>query len=366
MSKIIIPCNYRITGVAFSPDSKYVASSAINDHTIRVWNATSGKIHKMLIGHKDSCQCVAFSPDSVYLASGSDDETVKVWHVTRNQCVHTLSGVRNTVLQVGFSPDGHYLAALGEYHNMSDDRTLMLWTTNDYTWRRRLRGTAYKFSFCNDGLRFLTSTRAGVCVWNLHTQRLQDVSMQNECARSSASISFSPDGVWWTTADDCFRVVTVSHVQSGKQQRQYMGLTEQAAAVVFSSDGRYLAAASRYQNICVWDFERRVCVRKITRYTRDDVTPVPPILLEFSPCLTRLVATSFEKTIEILSIVDLALVCKIAATLLPRNVAPYTLLDIVDFLFADLHQRSFDLESRFFHLNKIRAIERVQHRLKHS
>ena len=65
-----------------------------------------------------------------------------------------------------------------------------------------------------------------------------------------------------------------------------------------------------------------------------------------------------------LPVVDLTLVAHLAAMLLPHCVAPYVLLDIVDLLFADLHQRSHHLESIFFHLNKIRAIERVQRALK--
>jgi WD40 repeat protein len=109
MSKIIIPCNYQITDLRFSANGKYLASSAVNDYSVRVWNATTGRIHKMLIGHRNSVRCVAFSPDSINLASGSDDTTINVWDIERNKCVKTLNALRGmghgSVLRLAYSPD---------------------------------------------------------------------------------------------------------------------------------------------------------------------------------------------------------------------------------------------------------------------
>src|SRR5437016_5552039 len=67
--------------VAFSPDSKLVASSS-NDRTVRLWNAATGAPHgEPLKGHLNPVNSVVFSPDGKLIASGSDGEMVRLWNV---------------------------------------------------------------------------------------------------------------------------------------------------------------------------------------------------------------------------------------------------------------------------------------------
>ncbi len=63
------------------------------------------------IGHSSSVHSVAFSPDGMYLASGSGDSTVKFWSVESQKEVITLQGHSSEVNSVAFSPDGKYLAS---------------------------------------------------------------------------------------------------------------------------------------------------------------------------------------------------------------------------------------------------------------
>ena len=67
-----------IYSVAFSPDSKTLASSS-RDGTIWLWNAVTGVPKGRLIGHTDHVKSVVFSPDGTMLASGSWDNTVRLW-----------------------------------------------------------------------------------------------------------------------------------------------------------------------------------------------------------------------------------------------------------------------------------------------
>src|SRR5262252_5917002 len=106
--------------VAFSPDGRWLASGS-NDNTVKLWEASSGKLVRSLEGHQDSVSSVAFSPDGRWLASGSNDKTVRLWDASSGRLVRSLEGHRRLVRSVAFSPDGRWLAS------GSDDNTIKLW-----------------------------------------------------------------------------------------------------------------------------------------------------------------------------------------------------------------------------------------------
>lgn len=68
-----------VRNVAFSPNSAFLLSGS-NDETVRVWNVqTREAIEDPLTGHTDYVPSVVFSPDGTEFASGSRDGTVRIW-----------------------------------------------------------------------------------------------------------------------------------------------------------------------------------------------------------------------------------------------------------------------------------------------
>ena len=52
------------------------------DHTVRLWEVSTGKESRRFQGHKDRVLSVAFSSDGKRLAAGGQDATALVWDVT--------------------------------------------------------------------------------------------------------------------------------------------------------------------------------------------------------------------------------------------------------------------------------------------
>ena len=59
-----------VSSVAFSPDSKVLASASYDD-TIQLWDTQTHEPLKTLWGHQDNVLCVAYAPNGELLASGA-------------------------------------------------------------------------------------------------------------------------------------------------------------------------------------------------------------------------------------------------------------------------------------------------------
>jgi WD40 repeat protein len=97
--------------LAVSPDGTLVATSGY-DGMIRLWNAATGRLVRVVVGHDSYVFGIAWSADGRYLAStGSYDSTVRVWEAGTGLPVKVFKGLKNAPLVVAWSPDGSLLAA---------------------------------------------------------------------------------------------------------------------------------------------------------------------------------------------------------------------------------------------------------------
>jgi WD40 repeat protein len=94
-----------LNSVVYSPDGLHALSGS-EDHTVRLWELTSGHCLRTLEGHTAGVNSVAWSPDGRQVLSGSDDRTLRLWEVASGRCLRTLEGHKVSVNSVGWSGDG--------------------------------------------------------------------------------------------------------------------------------------------------------------------------------------------------------------------------------------------------------------------
>ncbi|KAI1178513.1 hypothetical protein F4777DRAFT_100459 [Nemania sp. FL0916] len=98
-----------IGAIAISLDGRWVASTGLMNHSIRLWNTTTCEAVVNFEGHRDIIYSLIFSPDGRRLASASDDKIIRIWEVETGQIERILNCPFTSALL--FSPDGNKLAS---------------------------------------------------------------------------------------------------------------------------------------------------------------------------------------------------------------------------------------------------------------
>jgi WD40 repeat protein len=183
-----------ISHIAFSPDSKIIASSASIDSTIWLWDAASGVIRQTL-DNRAPVKALAFSPDSKVLAVGSMDRTVRLWDLLATGAASQIVKERTVeVNAVAFSPDGNMLVSA------SSDGSIQFWDMATGVAQQTLKAhteSVMGVAFSQDGKIVASSSCDDtVRLWDVATGKAQLTLQTN----AGSSIAFSPDNKTFVSA----------------------------------------------------------------------------------------------------------------------------------------------------------------------
>jgi len=290
--------NY-VTSVAFSPDGRQIVSgsgSAYNSHdnTVKLWDATSGRVIRTFSGHKDAVVSVAFSPDGRQIISGSGsaynshDNTIKLWDAATGREIRAFAGHTGRVNSVAFSPDGRQVLS------GSDDKTIKLWDLASGRVILTFAGhtnVVYSVAFSPDGRQIVSgSSDKTVRLWDTASGRV--IRTLSGHTSDVLSVAFSPDGKQ-VLSGSYDSAVKLWDVASGGVIKTFSGHKEAAKSVAFSSDGRLIVSGSRDKTVKLWDVATGRVVRTFSGHAEDVIS------VAFSPDGRQIVSGSEDKTVKL-------------------------------------------------------------------
>lgn len=122
-----------VNSVTFTPDGKFALSGG-TDHTLRLWDISSGRCLHTFTGHTEEVNTIIAVPDGAYAVSSSSDKTLKLWQLKNGRCLRTFKGHEGEVVTVAITPDGGFIVSGG------DDNTVRLWNLTNGECLRILKG----------------------------------------------------------------------------------------------------------------------------------------------------------------------------------------------------------------------------------
>lgn len=183
-----------VQAVAWSPDGSQIASGGW-DNTLRLWDVNSGE-QIGIIEINDQFLAVAWSPTGEQIMATTWGSPILIFEVATTRQIGELVGFEDTVQHLRFSPDGHWLAAA----DSNEHSTIRVWDAQ--TGELHLEFPAHdgpigNLSWTPDGTQLMSTSADGESlarVWHVVAENAEIRFELIGHEYGVYDIAYSPDG----------------------------------------------------------------------------------------------------------------------------------------------------------------------------
>jgi WD40 repeat protein len=237
-----------VTGVAFSPDSKRLATVS-DDDTVKLWDTVTGRQLSSFSAHSGGLRAVVFMFDNLRLITAGKDGTTRIWNISNAQPTLTLRGHSGPVNAIALNASETLLATAG------DDKTARLWdpvTGRELFTLSGHTNSIHGIAFSHNGKRVATSAYdATAKVWDTATgKQLFNLPDHTD---SHGAIAFSPNDRTLATPGRG-ATITLWNADTGEEYKTLSDNSDVIESLAYGRDGN-LAAGSADGSVRIWHGE---------------------------------------------------------------------------------------------------------------
>jgi eukaryotic-like serine/threonine-protein kinase len=273
--------------VAYSPDGKQLVSSGAGDPRVRIWDAATGEEIMSLKTRNRWLNYVNYDSTGKYIVSSALNNTIDIWDVASGENVMTLRGHHGSIQSAAFSTDGRRIISSG------NDKTIKLWDVPSSPEQFVIQTPSPTKSiwFSPDGRCFATagSFSDALTLWDAMT----GVELRRLGSGRANACAFSPDGKQ-IVFDEGNSGAKIWDAETGDQRTVLPGHDYYSRAIAYSPDGRRIASASRKKIIKIWDTATGTELMKLEDKEARDIRS-----LTYSPDGSRLISYGGDNVIRV-------------------------------------------------------------------
>ncbi len=238
----------RINRIAWSPDGRFLASPS-EDQTIRIWDVQRGECVTLLEEGKAKNDGVAWSPDGRLLALGAMDSRIRIWNTKIWEVLFVIKENNDEVNSVAWSPDGHLLAS------GSLDSAIRVWdvANTKQLYMRYMGIEIWCVTWSPDG-RLLASGGDNGEIFLLDVENKDLWSTLEGHNGIVYSVAWSPDGHLLASGSSD-STIRIWDVVNARQLHIFEAHTNVVHSIAFSSDGRLLVSKSDDETVRFWEID---------------------------------------------------------------------------------------------------------------
>jgi serine/threonine-protein kinase len=230
--------------VQLSADGHWAAAT-IEGREALLWDAATFEVSRRLT-HADRITAIAFSGDSRYLATGSADRTLRVWDLQHAAVSEVFSGPEEGPRDLTFSPTAPLLASIGS-EGLVTFSALKQGSSEQL--EQAVPG-ATMLRFSNSGLEFVAYGGGSLTLWDVPSR---SVRAQKEISDNVLALARCSSGIW-TSLHSSARGQPAAELHNAVDGTLLIAIPHSSPviAAAFAADCKLLATATQGGTLAVW------------------------------------------------------------------------------------------------------------------